>query len=37
VQQAVPDAVARFGLDPDAIAEKLAAKIGVVAAGATRG
>lgn len=32
VQQAVPDAVARFGLDPNAIAEKLAAKIGVLAA-----
>lgn len=37
VQQAVPDAVARFGLEPDAIAEKLTAKIGVVAAAATVG
>jgi hypothetical protein len=35
VQQAVPDAVARFGLDPDAFAEKLTAKIGVVAAAAS--
>ncbi|MDU0341343.1 hypothetical protein [Bosea rubneri] len=35
VQQAVPDAVARFRLNPDEIAEKLTAKIGFVAAAAT--
>lgn len=32
VQQAVPDAVARFGIESHVIAEKLTAKIGVLAA-----
>lgn len=36
VQGAVPDAIARFGLEPHVIAEKLTAKIGVLAAPAIK-
>lgn len=36
VQGAVPDAVARFGLEPHVIGEKLIAKIGVLAAPAIK-